>query len=300
MDHAKTLTFYLNASMRKRAESGQTNIINRMVSAFDSCGYQCLFKGNTAVDLLKSVQDPGLSLFHMEDPFHSRALNLRRAYYYPFWRIEASAKRWEWAVAGRKFDPGEIDRGQARTFASFWRDRLFDNVKLRSAPSGTIYVPLQGRLLDKRSFQTMSPLDMLNATLLADKQRRILVSLHPRETYSDPEMLTLNALIEHQPRLQLVTGDRKEHSQSCDYTVAQNSSLVLDGYFHHKPAILFAEIDFHHIAHNVADQGAAGAFSKVLTELPDFDAYVYWFLQQQSINAGRDDAEQKILQTVRS
>ncbi len=300
MTDEKTLTIYLNDSMRKRAEAGKTNVINRIVRAFDSLQYRCLFKENSTENIQASLSDPGYSLFHLEDPFHPRALNLRRAYHSPFWRIEASARRWDWAVAKSRFDATKVDQRLAKDFVKYWRKQLFGETKSARAGPRFIYAPLQGRLLEKRSFQTQSPLDMLKTTLKQDLVRLIHVSLHPRETYSETELQALNRLFADNPRVKLVTGDRKAHLQGCDYVVAENSGLALDGCFFKKPAILFAKIDFHHIAENIAELGVDTAYSNVLSRKRNYDAYLYWFLQQQSINAGRDDAEARILETVRS
>jgi len=300
MDDAKTLTFYLSAPMRERAQAGRTNIINRISNVFELRGYRCLFQGNSAVDLLTSAKDPGYSIFHNEDPFHPRALNLRRAYYYPFWSLETSAKRWDWTVAKASFDPGRVDRGHAQKFVSYWRKKKFGDPSGQPDADGYIFAPLQGRLQQKRGFQTMSPLDMLRATLDADRSRQIQVSLHPRETYSEIEIQALEALIADNPRLTMANVDSADLVRGCDYVVTQNSSLALDGYFLRKPAILFAAIDFHHIGHNVADLGVKRAFAGVLADAPEFDAYLYWFLQLHSINAGREDAEAKVLASVRA
>ena len=299
MERAKTLTIYLNDAMRERAIAGKTNVFNRITAAFEMLDYQCLFKANSTVNLLASAADPGYSLFHLEDPFHPRALNLRRAYYYPFWRIEASAKRWEWTVAKEKFDPSEIDFPSARKFADFWRDRLFGSGDGGSGGGGYIYAPLQGRLLHRRPFQAMAPLDMLKNCLVADDRRSIHVSLHPREVYSEVEMAALRELVDRHARLKMVSGDSTAQVRGCDYIVTQNSGIALDGYFFGKPAILFAQIDFHHIAKNVMVSGVEHCFDNVLAGEPDYEKYLFWFLQLQSINAGRDDAEQQILHTVR-
>ena len=94
-------------------------------------------------------------------------------------------------------------------------------------------------------------------------------------------------------------GSSADLLADCEHVVTQNSAVALDGFFHHKPAVLFAQSDFHHIAANVSDLGIAGAFERVCAQVPDFDAYLYWFLQEQSLNAGRDGVEDKILTTVR-
>ncbi len=299
MDNVKTLTFYLNNSMRKRAIAGQTNIINRITNAFESRGYRCLFQENSTVNLLNSVKEPGYSMFHMEHPFHPRALNLRRAYHYPFWQIESSAKRWEWQVALAKFDPNKIDHAKAEKFTNFWRKQLFEDDIETPINTDFIFVPLQGRLLEKRSFQSASPMDMLKSLVLADTERSIRISLHPRETYSEVEMAALLSLIESERRLKLVSTIPSLLLQRCAYVVTQNSSLALNGFFFQKPAILFSKIDFHHIAQNVCDIGVKTAFENVRENNPAFNAFIYWFFQKQSINAGRENAGNKILKTVR-
>ena len=139
---------------------------------------------------------------------------------------------------------------------------------------------------------------MLRATLKADTRRLIHVSLHPKEKYSELELSALGELIKQQPRLILQSGDSAGLVAGCDYVVTQNSALALDGYFHRKPAILFAAIDFHHIAANVSELGVEKAFTSILTKGAEFDQCLYWFLQVRSINAGRDDAEAKILSAV--
>ena len=53
----------------------------------------------------------------------------------------------------------------------------------------------------------------------------------------------------------------------------------------------FAKIDFHHIA-----LGADTDVSTLAHHAPDFDRYVYWFWQKNSINAGRDTAKHQIAQ----
>ena len=66
-----------------------------------------------------------------------------------------------------------------------------------------------------------------------------------------------------------------------------------------KPAVLFGQTDFHHIALTVAETGAKHALKKAETHRPDFDLYLYWFLQQQAINATRPEAGDRILAAMR-
>ena len=88
--------------------------------------------------------------------------------------------------------------------------------------------------------------------------------------------------------------------RDCDYVATQNSSVALSGYFNRKRALLFGQIDFHHIAANVPALGVDDAFEALNSLDPDFDRYVYWFLVQTTISARAQDVSDKILAAVRS
>jgi hypothetical protein len=300
MTAEKTLIFYLEPGFRERAESGKVNFINKIVSAFASCGIVAEFQGNSDAEVLGSIAHPGYALYLMEDPVSPRGLTMRLSYFYPFWRIEKSGKRWEFEVAGTRFDPESIDRAEAVGFVRQWRKRLFSDVKQEWSGNGHVYIPLQGRLTEHRSFQAMRPLDMIKATLSEEKSRKVILGLHPGETYEADELDALDRLVEAHPRLSLSKAGPVDLVRGADYIVTQNSSVTMTGYFFDKPVVLFGRIDFHHIAANVHDLGVEDAFRQVREMQPDYTRYLFWFLQLMSINAGRDNVENRILETVRT
>lgn len=296
---ARTVTLYLDPPMLASARSGEHNYINRLGMAFDRAGYALHYAANSAAARHASRLDPGFSLFHMDAPTHDRALTTRRAYFYPFWRIEAVADRWAFRVARERFDADAVDPEAAANFVRFWGRRLF-GAKVQDIQRDRIaFVPLQGRLTEHRSFQTMSPLAMVQATLDALPDHHVVVTLHPGETYGLAERSALSRLVDQTPRLSLSDLPAEDLLHRCDMVVTQNSSVALSGFFFGKPAVLFAQIDFHHIAANVGALGVERAFATALEARPQFDRYLYWFLQMQAINAGRDDAEERILAAVR-
>jgi len=128
----------------------------------------------------------------------------------------------------------------------------------------------------------------------------IRATLHPKEQYTRAETEALGTLTEDHPRITLSSRSAEALVMDCSYVVTQYSSAAVIGYFHRKPAVLFGKIDFHHIAANVHDLGVAGAFARVRAMQPPFAKYLFWFLQKMSINAGREDAEERILATVRA
>lgn len=299
MTVARILRIYLEKAEIQRARAGNYNLMNRIGSAFGGQGFRVEFVQNTLEQRLKSAGRNGYSLFFMADPFHDRALNLRLAYYFPFWRIENTNERWEFDVALKDYDPAGLETDIARKWADRWRRFLFRGTAADPVREGMIYIPLQGRLLERRSFQRASPVKMIETVLEQDKDRRVLVGLHPKEAYSDTELAALETLSIKHARLSVIRGGVKEALRTCDYVVSENSSVALSGMFFHKPAILFAKVDFHHIALNVARIGAEEAFARVAEWRPDFDTYLHWFIALNSIKADAEDAEAQILAAVR-
>lgn len=304
MDAARTLDIYLDDELRASAVRGDHNYFKRLRHAFEERGFRVSFQSDSLTERLSAAARPGYALFHMHEPVGERTLTTRRAYFYPFWRIESSGKRWEWEVAQTAFDTADPDPAETRRFTSFWRRRLF-GLETLPARRGYVFVPLQGLLGEHRSFQTMSPLAMLEATRAALPGRRIVLSLHPREGYGGGDMEALQDLVAGDPDMELAQGGADALLRSCDMVVTQNSSVALAGFFMHKPAVLFGRIDFHHIACNVEALGVDAALARAEAQAsgaappPPYDRYMHWFLQEMSINGGHPTAETRILDTVR-
>jgi len=294
MAQPRILRLYLDKGLRDNALAGQHNFINLVVQTVHDAGYRVEFCPNSKVERQKAGARRGYALFHMEPPTHDRALTMRRVYQYPFWAIEPSAERWHWAVARARFAPNPAEAAEARRFYRFWRRRLFGDMPEGATRQGYVYVPLQGKLLQHRSFQTCAPIDMLRSVLRHDPARRVVATLHPREHYDPTERATLQALAAAHPRLTLDTGGMERHLAACDLVVTQNSSAAFSGFFFGKPAVLFARIDFHHIAANVSEMGVTEALDAGPHLTPDYAGYVHWFWQKMSINAGRAEAGAQI------
>ncbi len=290
MSSEKHARFYLPWPDKQRAEAGDHNFINKVADVLSTAGMQVSFEDPVAAD----PRLGGYSVFFMRDPFVRNSVTVRKAYYYPFWHIETTNERWHWEVSNSTFDPSKIDEDAARKFFQSWRRRLYEPL-LKSVEKGDfVYVPLQGKLLEKRYFQHCSPVEMLEHVLAQEPDREIVATLHPGEIYSDREQQTLSDLVAKHTRLSLQVGGMQELLPKCSYVVAMNSSVAFAGYFLKKPCVLFAGIDFHHIAANVNELGVAGAFKAVRKTKPPYPKYLWWFLQQMSINAGRPEAEDRI------
>ena len=157
-------------------------------------------------------------------------------------------------------------------------------------------MPLQGYLRRTRSFQTMSPVEMLEA--VAATGRPVVATLHPSEQYDEADHRALRALA-RQHRNLTIGGDTMALLRGCAFVATQNSAVAFDGMILGKPAVLFAQIDFHHAALNVAELGAEAALAAAAEGGPDPDRYLWWFLKDQAIDAQAPDAGERILAAMR-
>lgn len=294
------LRIYLEPVMLEMAREGKFGFVNKVRLAFEGRGFDVALVEDTDADRLKSAAQSGYSLFLMKDPLHPRALSMRKAYYYPFWRIEASVKRWEFQVAKAAFRPGQLDAQVATRWFNRWRGYLFGKAPAQAEKAGFIYVALQGRLRDHRSFQTMSPLEMIAEVQARAGSRKILLGLHPGEHYSPKELAAVERIEASDPRVTLQMGGMEEALRACDFTVTQNSTAALSGFFFRKPAILFGETDFHHAMARVSKLGVDEAWNRVENANPPYARYMHWFIQMNAIKADEADAPAQILDTCRA
>lgn len=290
-----TLRVYLNRDMLPAARAGRFPFMALLERTVRAQGWAVAFEpaGPAAHD--NPPPDGDHALFHMKRPLHPRTLTFRRAYHYPFWRIEPVAERWRFAVARAAFDPGAVDAQAAAAFAARLRARVLpgpDPVR-----GDHILVPLQGHLRRARSFQTMSPVKMLDAVCRTG--RPVIATLHPSERYDPRDLAALDTLAARHPRL-TVGGDTMALLRSCAFVATQNSAVAFDGMILGKPAVLFAQVDFHHAALNVADLGAGPALAAAETAPGDVDRYLWWFLKQHSIDVPAAGAGARVLAAMRA
>lgn len=277
-------TIHLDPPMLADARAGRFNFLTRLARAIEATGAKARFRPLDAPQGRRS-------LWHMQAPEDARnALIFRRTYHYPFWHIEADPARWRWPVARAAFTPG--DPAQAREFAERLRARLWPGIT--PARGEELLVPMQGRIRQCRSFQTMAPVEMLEA--IGASHLQAAITLHPRETYDAEDRAALEAVLARHPTLRLAT-DSRALLPHCLGVVTMNSAVAFDGMILGKPAVLFAQIDFHHIALNVADLGAPAALAALPGHRPDFAGWLHWFLGQ-AIDAMAPDAEAHIARAL--
>lgn len=294
MNQPLVLRVYLHQPMLQTARAGKLGFLNRMTRLLQDRGWQVILEWSGEAARAAAPLRPGYALYHMEQPTHDRALTFRRAYHYPFWRLERQGERWSWPIARARFNPLSVDAPAARDFALRLRRRVLpgpDPVR-----GDHVLIPLQGRLRQCRSFQTMSPVQMVEA--VARTGRPAIATFHPKEPPDAEDQRVLDGLARRYPNL-VLGGDTAELLRDCAFVATQNSAVAFDGLILCKPAVLFGMSDFHHIALNVADLGADAALARADGHRPDFAGYLDWFLRRTSLDMMADDANDRLLSAMR-
>lgn len=288
------LHIYLHHPVLQTVRAGKLGFINRMSGLLKARGWQIEVHKSGSAARAQAPRRPGYALFNMERPTHPQALTFRLAYHYPFWRLERVPERWRWPIARAAFDPDQLDAEDARDFADRLRGRVLPGPEPKWGEH--VLIPLQGRIRRQRSFQTMSPVQMIET--VARTGRPTVTTLHPNEKYDDADMAALEDLESRFPNL-TIGGDTASLLRDCAFVATQNSATAFDGYILGKPAVLFAQVDFHHIALNVANLGPEEALARAPQHRPDFAAYLDWFLRQGSLDMMAPDADERLLAAMR-
>lgn len=280
------------------AQAGAQAFVGALVSALEGAGLRVRMHRDNRYARVAGRWRRGLTLNHMIAAPQPLGLTFRRCYFAPFWQIERSPHRWRRDIAGLPFEASSVPADDARAFFLRWQTQLFP-LAAEARREGFLYLPLQGKLLQSRSFQACSPVEMI-ARVLARDPRPVRATLHPRQRYSRRERTALRRLAARHPRFEVSDMPMTEALARCDAVITQNSSVAFAGLFHAKPAVVFAETDFHHAVGSILRQGEDAAFARLTEPGPDIPAYLYWFLQEQAINAGRPEAEQRIADRLRA
>jgi hypothetical protein len=264
----------------RRDEVSQPNsVFGKIAAAALDADWRVVIKNED-----EPVEGAGFHLVYNRAVTHPQALSLRRCYVDPFYRIEATNDRWDWQVARQSY----TESAGNDWFRKHWAERLFKDLSIRK--QGFVFMPLQGRLTEHRFFQSMSPIAMIKAALAADPDRQILATLHPRESYSAADRAALAAI---KGRFSVVDTPSLALLADCDYVVTQNSSMALIGMFAQKTPVLFADIDFHHIAPSVPKQGLEAAYRNLHRPRP-WGNYLHWFFRDHAVSMRAEDITSKL------
>lgn len=280
------LHLYLTEYVLWQYRRGGFPFLTRLTEVMQARGWTVTPHGDALAERLLAAGRPGCHLFYEHPPVGANSLTMRRVYWEPFWRIEPSAERWDWPVAKETFDPASVDPVRADQFVGFWRPRLGLGPEQVDRQE-FIYVPLQGQWGVKRSFQSKSPVKMVEI-LLNRFDAPLVLTCHPGERLTDTDRDQLARWADH-PRITVSDAPMSQLLKRAALVATQNSSVALKGMFCNTPALLFARVDFHHAAASVPRDGLAQAVENAKENRADMARFLFWFFQMRALNHWRDD-----------
>ncbi|MBI1416142.1 MAG: hypothetical protein GC146_02870 [Limimaricola sp.] len=216
------------------------------------------------------------------------------AYVYPFWYADPSGIYGDSSLAEAEFDPREADAEEARVFHVRLHRRLVEGRMSRYGqkqepevlPEGCVAVFLQGGsdILDR--VQHVTTPEMVAAVLDGAGDRAVVIKPHPKE--NGPEVMAWLADIAARDR-RVMISDANIHDilAVASVSVSISSAVALEGMIHHTPAILFGRSDLRHCAITLKTPAGFDKALEMATQIDwPFEAFLYWFLGQNTINAG--------------
>ena len=260
------------------ALTGRHPVVPALLAALDGTGLR--------LSPAREAPASDLSLVHMRAPLSPRGIVFRHAYGGPFWRFERTERRADWPVARARFDPERIDPDAAARFFRRWRDALHPGAGAATR-DGPLYMPLQGRLLERRSFQHCAPIAMIRA--VAATGASVRATLHPRESYAEAERAALAAVAAEHPNLVVAPWPMADALRRCAGVVTMTSSVAVHALLHDKPAALWGQTEFHHACLDGAALGAPEAVRRLADHRPDAARYLWWFWKETALDLSAPD-----------
>jgi hypothetical protein len=260
-----------------------------------------------ATTLATAEATPGIHIVDHGSLRHPRLLNTGIAYIYPFWNLDPWGIRALSSIAALPFDASAVDAKAAADFTARLRKRLVQPRMSRypqaaahtDVPSGCIAVFLQSeahRAVEETCHLTLR--QMLAAIVARDDPRPVVVKPHPRDASAQTRKY-LARLVERDTRLQVTDANIHDILARASVMVTINSAVGLEAHLHGVPVVLCGKSDFHHASVTVTtrhemDQAIATAEATVWRH----DAYLYWYLAGQCLNAGKPSLTQDFLAKV--
>ncbi|MEM9717068.1 MAG: hypothetical protein AAF826_11180 [Pseudomonadota bacterium] len=298
MPQKRVVNCYFGDATLAKMKRGELNFLNIVKEVLEDADFDVHLLDDRGSN--REPDSDAYALFYRIDTSGPKALTIRENISAPFWCIEQKEHRWDTQIARATFHPDDVDPTEAGRFTKSWARKWMPKYADATSDSGYVYIPLQGKLTSKRSFQTCSPIEMIAAVLRADPYRTVIANLHPGEKYTNDERAALDALLSENTRLSLSDTPTFELLANCDYLVCQNSTVAFYGVLLGKTPVFFGRSEFHHAGFNVHHLGPEEAIRHAMNSAPAHAKYIWWYLQEMSINAGRPEARSKIADALRS
>lgn len=134
----------------------------------------------------------------------------------------------------------------------------------------------------------MSVPAMIEAAIAAKGARRLYIKPHPNQSLSELE--TLAGYDDPQNGVHVVVASIHDLLRACDVVLTLTSAVGFEAFLHRKPVILGGETDFWQNAVTLTNpERMAAAIEAALAQDWPFEAFLYWYLQEYSVQDRAED-----------
>ncbi len=219
-------------------------------------------------------------------------LNCAVAYFWEFWHLDPKGTKAFSGIGDLPYDAADMPHARAERFFAGQKARLVDRRRSKygqkaahtALPEAAVTVFLQGDFPQRQCATRFDDLAMLAVVRAHAGDRPIVVKPHPLVT--DPFTLAeIRSL--RDDRLSVTDANVHDILACCAVTVSINSTVALEGYLHRKPAILFGQSDFHHIAGRVqVPDDFPAALTAALARKRGYAQYLAWYFLRHCLRLG--------------
>ncbi len=255
--------------------------------------------------LLARVEaDGNFHIVNHGDLVHPRILNTALAYIPPFWYLDPAGVRRAASVGGRAFDPGQVDGQAAQRFFQALHKRVvggrisryFQPQGRSTFPPGRIAVFLQNESTDAEAHVPRAA--MIEALLARHDPAQIVLKPHPRDNTAETRAM-LADFAGRDARVKVSEANLHDILQGASVTVTINSGVGLESHMHRVPVVLCGPSDFHHGCVTAREAfGIDAAIARARNTRWSHEAYLYWFLKLNCVNAGAPDMIDDVLTRI--
>lgn len=230
-------------------------------------------------------------------------LNTTLAYLPPFYHLDPRGVLAQSSAGDACFDPSAIEGEKAQKLWDDLQSRFVEKrwsrynqpKERKNIPQGCVAIFLQGDTPQRWATAHCSPEVMIRSVAAQAQDRPVVIKAHP--TFNPKaEQRMIHAL--QTEGLKLVPTQANIHDilAACAVTVSFNSAVALEGFLHHKPAILFGKSDVHHVCETVTDpKKFTDHLTLALSANHDYQRYLYWYFSTFCLSLDSADLDKKIL-----
>jgi hypothetical protein len=301
---ASKINLHLPSHLIDGVRAGQPGFYSRLLAGLAARGAEVGVERRGADGAIQTEGwEADFNLVHQGRITHPSVLNTGLAYVFPFWYADPTGICGDSSIAKAPFDSLAIPQSESGPFYRRLKKRLIEGrvarydqpAERRELPEGAVSVFLQGRSDPLSRAQYMPTEDMLKSVLRHRDGRPVIIKPHPNET--DVHVYAALQELERQYENVVLTDANVHDILETSYVSCSISSgVALESMVHKVPTILFGRSDLHHCAVTVMRPGQLRqAMRQIAQGGFHFEAFLYWFLQQNCINAGQEDFVEQVI-----